>query len=75
MAQRYAPELEEQKKPAHALVERVADELRRAGFKTYINVKVGVRVGEETFRASCWEAWRNLLLAMPNAPQKFFECE
>jgi nucleotide-binding universal stress UspA family protein len=41
MAQGYAPELEEQKKPAHALVERVADGLRKSGFKTYTNVKVG----------------------------------
>ena len=41
MAQGYAPELEEQKKPAHAMVERVADELRRAGFKAYTAVKVG----------------------------------
>ena len=41
MAQGYAPELEEQEKPAHALVERVADELRRAGFKAYSAVKVG----------------------------------
>ena len=41
MAQGYAPELEEQKKPAHAMVERVADELRIAGFKAYTAVKVG----------------------------------
>src|ERR1039458_7968029 len=35
MAQGYAPELEEQKKPAHALVEGIAKELREAGFKAH----------------------------------------
>jgi nucleotide-binding universal stress UspA family protein len=41
MAQGYAPELEDQKKPAHALVERGADELRKVGFKTYTAVEIG----------------------------------
>jgi len=41
MAQGYAPELEEQEKPAHALVEGIAKELREAGFKAYTAVKIG----------------------------------
>ena len=41
MAPGYAPELEDQKKPAHALVERIAKELRSAGFKVDTAVEVG----------------------------------
>ena len=41
MAQGYAPELEDQKEPAHALVDRAAGELRAAGFKTHTAVEVG----------------------------------
>jgi nucleotide-binding universal stress UspA family protein len=37
----YAPELEGEKKPAHALVERVAKELRSAGFKAETSIEVG----------------------------------
>ena len=33
MAPGYAPELDGEKKPAHELVERIARELRRGGFK------------------------------------------
>jgi nucleotide-binding universal stress UspA family protein len=45
MAQGYAPELEDQKKPARALVERFADKLSRAGFKSHTAVEIGdVRV-------------------------------
>ena len=33
MAPGYAPELDDKKKAAHALVERIASELRRGGFK------------------------------------------
>jgi nucleotide-binding universal stress UspA family protein len=33
MAPGYAPELDDQKKPAHEVVERIASELRRGGFK------------------------------------------
>jgi nucleotide-binding universal stress UspA family protein len=45
MAQGYAPELEEQKEPAHALVEGIAKELRESGFKAHTAVKIGdVRV-------------------------------
>jgi nucleotide-binding universal stress UspA family protein len=41
MAAGYAPELEDQKKPAHELVERIAKELRSAGFKADTAVEVG----------------------------------
>src|ERR1035441_6928317 len=41
MAPRYAPELDDQKKPARELVERIASELRSAGFKVDSAVEVG----------------------------------
>jgi len=41
MAPGYAPELEDQKKPARELVERIANELHAAGFKVDANVEVG----------------------------------
>lgn len=41
MAQGYAPELEDQKKPARALVERIAKKLRRVGFKAHTAVEIG----------------------------------
>ena len=41
MAPGYAPELEEQKKPAQELVERIAKELRSAGFRVDTAVEVG----------------------------------
>ena len=41
MAPGYAPELEDQKKPAGVLVERSAKELRSAGFKVDTTVEVG----------------------------------
>ena len=41
MAPGYAPELEDQKKPAHELVERIAKELRSAGFKVDAAVEIG----------------------------------
>ena len=45
MAQGYAPELEERKKPAHELVERFAKKLRGAGFEASTAVEIGdVRV-------------------------------
>jgi nucleotide-binding universal stress UspA family protein len=37
----YAPELDGEKKPAYALVERLAKQLRTAGFKTDIAIEVG----------------------------------
>ena len=41
MAPGYAPELEEQKKPAHEMVERIAQKLRSAGFKADTAVEIG----------------------------------
>jgi nucleotide-binding universal stress UspA family protein len=41
MAPGYAPELEDQKKPARELVERIAKELRSAGFKVIVAVEIG----------------------------------
>jgi len=41
MAQGYVPELEAQKEPARELVERTADELRKAGFNVTTAVKIG----------------------------------
>jgi nucleotide-binding universal stress UspA family protein len=41
MAPGYAPELEVQKKPAQELVERIAKDLRNAGFKANPAVEVG----------------------------------
>jgi len=41
MAQGYAPELEDEKQPARALVERIAAELRQAGFATQTDVRIG----------------------------------
>src|ERR1035441_6306264 len=41
MAPGYAPELDDQKKPAHELVEQIASELRCAGFKVDAAVEVG----------------------------------
>jgi nucleotide-binding universal stress UspA family protein len=50
----YAPELEDEKELAHALVERIAKELRTAGFKAGTAVKVGdVREGLIDFAAEC----------------------
>ena len=41
MAQGYAPELEDEKPPARALVERISAELRRAGFATRTDLRIG----------------------------------
>lgn len=41
MAQGYAPELEDEKLPARVLVERIAAELRKAGFTAQTGVRIG----------------------------------
>ena len=41
MAQGYAPELEDEKQPARVLVERIASELRKAGFAAQTGVRIG----------------------------------
>ena len=56
MSADYAPELDDEKKPAHVMVERIADKLRAAGFKTDTAVEIGdpeVRILEV---ASAWPA-------------------
>ena len=56
MAQGYAPELEGQKQPARALVERIAAELRRAGFTTQSEVLIGDVTKTILDRAAEWRA-------------------
>lgn len=41
MSQGYAPELEGEKQPARALVERIADELHKSGFAAQTAVRIG----------------------------------
>ena len=54
MAPGYAPELDDQKKPARELVEQIAKELRDAGFK----VDTAVEVGDIRERIiDCASAW------------------
>ena len=67
MAPGYAPELEEQKKPAHELVERIAKELHSAGF----NVNTAVEVGDirETIIDSAAE-WRADLIVVGSHGQR-----
>ncbi len=56
MALVYAPELDDQKKPARELVERIADELRGAGFKVDTAVEVG-DIREKTIDSAAeWSA-------------------
>ncbi|MGD0479414.1 MAG: universal stress protein [Terracidiphilus sp.] len=56
MAQDYAPELEGQKQPARALVERTASELRRAGFTAQTEVLIGDVTETILDRAAQWRA-------------------
>jgi universal stress protein A len=56
MAQDYAPELEGLKAPARALVERVAEELSRAGFKAHAEVVIGDVTETILERAKQWDA-------------------
>jgi nucleotide-binding universal stress UspA family protein len=56
MSQGYAPELENQKEPAHALVERTAALLRSAGFKVETAVEVGDVRGRIIDTAEEWNA-------------------
>ena len=44
MAQGYAPELEDEKQPARALVEQIAAELSRAGFTAKTEVRIGTPI-------------------------------
>jgi len=56
MAQGYAPELEEAKQPAHALVERIAGELRTAGFAAQTGVRIGDVANTILDQAAEWGA-------------------
>jgi universal stress protein A len=56
MSQDYAPELEGQKQPARALVERTAGELRRAGFTAQTEVLIGDVTETILDRAAQWRA-------------------
>jgi len=56
MAQGYAPELEDEKQPARRLVERIAGELRRAGFAVQAEVLIGDVTGTILDRAAGWRA-------------------
>ena len=56
MAPEYAPELEDQKKPAIMLLERIADELRRAGFRVEASVKIGDARETIIEKAITWNA-------------------
>jgi universal stress protein A len=56
MAQGYAPELEDEKQLARTLVERIAGELRRAGFTAQAEVLIGDVTGTIVERAAEWRA-------------------
>jgi universal stress protein A len=56
MTRDYAPELEDEKQPAHALVERIAGQLRRAGFTSQAEVRVGDVTETILDRAAEWNA-------------------
>jgi len=56
MAQGYAPELEDEKQPARALVERIAAELRRSGFAAKSDVRIGDIANTILDQAAEWHA-------------------
>ena len=56
MAQGYAPELEDEKPPARALVERISAELRRAGFAAQTGVRIGDVADTILAQAVAWGA-------------------
>ena len=56
MAQGYAPELEDEKQPARALVERIAAEVRRAGFGAQTGVRIGDVANTILDQAAEWNA-------------------
>jgi nucleotide-binding universal stress UspA family protein len=56
MAQGYAPELEVEKQPARALVERIAAELRKAGFAAQTGVRIGDVANTIIGQAAEWDA-------------------
>ena len=56
MAQGYAPELEDEKPPARALVERIAAELHITGFAVQTAVKIGDVANTILDQAAEWRA-------------------
>ena len=56
MSRGYAPELEALEKPAHALVERTAVELRKTGFTAQAEVLIGDITETILDRAAAWRA-------------------
>jgi len=56
MAPGYAPELEDQEKPARALVERIANQLRGAGFKASTAIEIGDAEATILNTAAEWHA-------------------
>jgi universal stress protein A len=56
MAQDYAPELEDEKQPARALVERIAGELRGAGFTAQSEILIGDVTQTILDKAAEWHA-------------------
>jgi len=56
MAQGYAPELEDEKQPARALVERIAAEVRGAGFAAQTGVRIGDIANTILGQATEWGA-------------------
>jgi universal stress protein A len=56
MAQGYAPELEDERQPARALVERIATELSKAGFTAKTEVRIGDVTETVLERAAEWHA-------------------
>ena len=56
MASGYAPELEDERQPARVLVERIASELRRAGFAAQTKVLIGDVTESILARAAEWHA-------------------
>ena len=67
MAQGYAPELEDEKQPARALVERIAAELRTAGFAAQTAIRIGDVANTILDRA---EEWRADLIAVGSHGQR-----
>src|SRR5271169_4907786 len=67
MAEFYAPELEDQKRPAHAMVDRIANELQSAGFKVEAAVEVG-DIREKIIDAA--EQWRADLIVVGSHGQR-----
>ena len=56
MSPGYAPELEDQRKPALILLEQIADELRRAGFSVETAVEIGDARDTIIETARTWKA-------------------